>query len=379
MIKNKKIIALLIVIVAISMICVLSSRNDRTNSNNDANNYIKNSNIRDISNDIFDSATQSTTTASDTYENIESDYNPVGNESIEYPSQNDIFKYNVYETYVEITGSVSKDLSGKLVIPETLEGLPVCSIADNAFGGRGPGFTDEGYSISSVVFPKNLYKIGKQAFYRCKELTSISLNNKLIEIGSLAFSETSIRSVELPDSLEEVGAQIFEGCNKLENVKIGNKLQLISDSMFAGCTELNKIVWGECVRKIDILALSFTGFEKIELPNTIQIVCPDSFSNMDNLTEFVFSDSVTEIGGGALSSCPYLERVTIGRGVSSLPEYLFDDSSLEYLVIPDTVTYIDDEMLGGNFPAKPIIYGEKGTEAASFAASKGLQFKVISE
>lgn len=103
---------------------------------------------------------------------------------------------------------------------------------------------------------------------------------------------------------------------------------------------------------------------------------------MDNLEEFVFPDNVTEIKGYfVLEHCEKLEKVTIGKGINSIPEYSFSDSSsINELIIPANVTNIHSNIFGeGTFAAyaKPTIYGEKGSAAASFASSKGLTFKLI--
>ena len=145
-------------------------------------------------------------------------YNPIGKETLQYPSQNDIFTYNVYETYVEITGSVKEDLEGNLIIPETLDDLPVRSISSRAFGGPGEAFTTPGYSISSLVLPDNLYQISDNAFYKCKNINSITFGSNILTIGSNAFSYTNITSLKIPDTIVEIGSYAFSECENLKNV-----------------------------------------------------------------------------------------------------------------------------------------------------------------
>ena len=56
-----------------------------------------------------------------------------------------------------------------LVIPETIEGLPVCSIAAHAFSGRN--------DIRSAVLPESLVTLRPFAFYNCPELKTMDLYN----------------------------------------------------------------------------------------------------------------------------------------------------------------------------------------------------------
>lgn len=141
----------------------------------------------------------------------------------------------MYEIYVEITGSVNDDLTGELVIPETLDNLPVRSISNRAFGGPGEGFTAPGYSISSLILSDNLYKISDNAFYKCKNINSITFGNNIVTIGSMAFSYTNKTSLKIPDTVVEIGSYAFSECESLKNVVLGKSMTSVPDSMFQGC------------------------------------------------------------------------------------------------------------------------------------------------
>lgn len=122
----------------------------------------------------------------------------------------------------------------------------------------------------------------------------------------------------------------------------------------------------------------------MHLPDTVISVGGKAFSYMDNLEEFVFSDSVTEITGYfVLEHCEKLKKVVIGKGITSIPQYTFSNSpEIKELFIPANVLEIDSNIFGeGTFAgySRPTIYGEKGSRAASFASSKGLEFKLIED
>lgn len=331
----------------------------------------------------FPDITENSTTQSSVTETTTEfeDPNPIGKETLQYPSQNDVFTYDVYESYVEITGSVKEDLTGELIIPEMLENLPVRSVGDTAFGGPGEGFTTPGYSISSLILPDNLYQISNSAFYKCENLKSITFGKELTTIGSMAFAHTDITSVEIPDKVTETGSSIFLCCENLEKVTIGKSMTNIPDSMFQACSKLSSIEWNGNIGIIGADAFSGTAFETISLPDTVTTIEGGAFANMENLKEFTFPDSVIEISGWVLEDCINLQKVTIGKGISALPEYLFSGSpSISELIIPSNVTDIHSNIFGeGGFDShsSPTIYGEKASEAANFASSKGLTFKII--
>lgn len=368
MTKFFKAVVLVVMILTISVGCSNSKNSDLQYENGTASRIYTNE---------PESLTEDVTESEDLY-------NPIGKETLQYPSQNDIFTYNVYETYVEITGSVKEDLAGDLIIPETLDDLPVRSISSRAFGGPGEAFTTPGYSISSLVLPDNLYQISDDAFYKCKNINSITFGSNILTIGSNAFSYTNITSLKIPDTIVEIGSYAFSECENLKNVVLGKSMTSVPEAMFEGCTGLSNIKWGEQINTIEQNAFSHTGFVTMHLPDTVISVGGKAFSYMDNLEEFVFSDSVTEITGYfVLEHCEKLKKVVIGKGITSIPQYTFSNSpEIKELFIPANVLEIDSNIFGeGTFAgySRPTIYGEKGSRAASFASSKGLEFKLIED
>ena len=87
------------------------------------------------------------------------------------------FKYEVDDgkvTIADYTGA-----GGAVTVPNTIEGLPVTTIGDNAFC----------YctGLTSITLPASITTIGYYAFSGCRSLTSITLPNSLITIGEWAF------------------------------------------------------------------------------------------------------------------------------------------------------------------------------------------------
>ena len=78
---------------------------------------------------------------------------------------NGILKYTVNGSSVVITGCVDECSSDSISIPETIDGLSVTSIGDNAFQNTG---------LTSVVIPDSVKRIGNDAFSG-SALTSMTL------------------------------------------------------------------------------------------------------------------------------------------------------------------------------------------------------------
>lgn len=81
----------------------------------------------------------------------------------------------------------------------------------------GKGAFDSCPSLSYVRFrADSAERIPEQCFYGCASLSSMSIENDLKSIGSLAFSGcSSLNLLDLPDSVNEIADNAFTGCDKL--------------------------------------------------------------------------------------------------------------------------------------------------------------------
>ena len=97
---------------------------------------------------------------------------------------------------------------GVLTINKGITTIDLC-----AFKGR--------TSLTKVIIPNSVEKIGKGAFCYCKKL------------GDVKFVKKS--------QLKEIGVGAFEGCTSLNSVIIPNSVGKIGKGAFAGCTSLNSV------------------------------------------------------------------------------------------------------------------------------------------
>ena len=116
---------------------------------------------------------------------------------------------------VEITGRGSCT-DADIVIPETLNGLPVLGIADNAFSSA----TGADAVINSLTVPNGVKYIGAVAFFKCTNLRDVTLADSIEYIGNDAFRESGIRGFKCPSGLKQLCSKQFVGCLSLETVVI---------------------------------------------------------------------------------------------------------------------------------------------------------------
>jgi hypothetical protein len=85
-------------------------------------------------------------------------------------------------------------------------------------------------------------KIGDSAFAGCSELKSVIIpTSGVTEIGSCAFAESGLISITIPKDVLYIGSEAFFGCKNLTSVKIVNGETKQGDDLFVGCTSLIRV------------------------------------------------------------------------------------------------------------------------------------------
>ena len=148
------------------------------------------------------------------------------------------------------------------------------------------------YSVTSI---------GMNAFWGCKELTSITLPNSIITIGDYAFIDAGLTSLTIPGSVTSIGEYAFTGCNNLSTVTIEDGVTNIGERAFMSCEKL----------------------ETVAFPNSLEVIGPFSFSGCRQLKTIEIPNSVTAIDNGAFVQCEKLESVVLPNNLKTLGTYVF--------------------------------------------------------
>ncbi|MEI8206794.1 MAG: leucine-rich repeat protein [Kiritimatiellales bacterium] len=215
---------------------------------------------------------------------------------------------------ITITGYQSTPTS--LTIPDTIEDLPVTTIADKAFW-----FC----TLTSITIPDSVTTIG-DAFYECTSLTGIEVNegNSLYSsLDGVLFNEDQTilsaypggktGSYTIPDGVTTIEDWSFETCIGLPRLTIPDSVTSIGGDAFYACRSLT---WIE-VNEGNALYSSLEGvlFNKDQ---TILTVCPAGKTG-----SYAIPNGVTGIGYSAFQTCSGLISVTIPDSVTTLEDYVF--------------------------------------------------------
>ncbi|MDD4840022.1 MAG: leucine-rich repeat protein [Clostridia bacterium] len=118
--------------------------------------------------------------------------------------------------------------------------------------------------LNSVVFmafeseTPALTFIGNRAFEGCTKLTTISLPNGVVDVGSYAFKGSALVSIDLSNTaITELSSNIFEYCESLESIILPANLTVVGNNAFYGCIKLLSVDLGANIEYIGTYAFYY--------------------------------------------------------------------------------------------------------------------------
>ena len=122
--------------------------------------------------------------------------------------------------------------------------------------------------ITSITIPNGVLFIGDYAFEECTSLTSVRIPESLTSIGEYCFSDcSSLSSINIPDGVTYIGHAAFIDCNNVDSINIPGSLMRISNYCFYGCSGLKSITIPESVTSIDYGAFDGCKLETVFAKN----------------------------------------------------------------------------------------------------------------
>lgn len=243
----------------------------------------------------------------------------------------DGIKYNLLEDRAEVAGC-TEDIGADVVIPDTVEGLPVTMIRSLKSEGLesvvipdsvitiAEGAFANNKNLVSVTFGKNVQFINQEAFSGCEALKSVKLpDNALLEMGVWAFNEcTALEEVDLGKGLASIGARAFRNCSALKKVNFGN-VEQIGKGAFSGCEALTDIVLPDSVLLIDESAFSdCTGLKTVDMGSSVRTIKQEAFLRCFSLESVKFSEALDTIDRDAFYNCTKLKEIKLNDGVTTI-------------------------------------------------------------
>jgi len=323
------------------------------------------------------------------------------------------FQYRVNGGAIAITKYTGS--GGSVVIPSTINGLPVTSIGNSAFF----DFFDKS-RVTSIIIPDSVTTIGTGAFQFCTSLTNVTMGSSIKFININAFYKCDRLTTVNFRGNAPFGLSEFSGDNNLTvyylpnttgwrqrldgrpavlwnppvpyNYTVNNgtititgytgsggaislpitidflPVTSISDWAFYNCTSLTSVTIPNSVTRIGTGAFDYCfGLTNVTIPDGITSIGDETFNFCTSLTGLTIPDSVTRIGNFAFNSCYSLINLTIGNSVNSIGNYAFNSTSLTNVIIPNSVSSIGMYAFVSCTSLTNIIIGDSVNRIGDFA------------
>lgn len=274
---------------------------------------------------------------------------------------------------------------GKTGLSSVIFGKNVERIGHDAFAGCS--------ALKNISFPKSLKVIEEGAFNRCG-ITYLSIPANIMEIEPRAFSScTALKEVSFEDSDVplvlydgqysfggSVNCSIFYNCESLDSLYIGRNLMGTSMVLDKGkeltgppsyeyspfvnslYPYLKSVVFGDKVTQISkSMFEGFTVLEKVEFGKGVKEIPQRAFLGCVSLPEIKIPDWITSIGAEAYCLCTGVKSISIGQSIRTIPSYCFSECSIESLSIPGTVKYVEDHAFSSCSSLKEVRFEESSS------------------
>lgn len=301
----------------------------------------------------------------------------------------------IVEKYVVVDGKIIADRAfyqqydlKEYDIPEGIE-----RIGDFAFAYTG---------LSSIQIPYGVKSIGYGAFYKCNNLSSVTIPQTVSTIEPSAFEDTAwlenwrngpdvsdflvvgngiligykgnAAKVILPENVREIGANVFEGHSEITSVSLPDRVEEIGEEAFKDCTALKSVTGGNYLEKICDRAFLNCPLETIRIPASVAYMGLRAFDQENNGK----SDSVVFLGNilpqissektaARFTNADYrkpvlnsVEVAVVNNGIEDVTDTILDDKNMGFRGIVCSISKEPSDTARGTVYVKYVSNGENG-------------------
>lgn len=139
----------------------------------------------------------------------------------------------------------------------------------------------------------------------------------------------------------------------------------IGKNSFYNCSGMTGISIPETVSEIGALAFSGCGFSEVDIPESVVEIGNQTFENCKNLFEVSLPKSLKSIPDNMFGGCERLKSIDIPGSVISIGSNAFNNSGIETVVVPNSVTQMGKAVFANCKNLQNVILPDKISEISS--------------
>ena len=155
--------------------------------------------------------------------------------------------------------------------------------------------------LTDVEMNSTVESIGMEAFSNCG-IKTIDWKNSIKAMGEGVFSYCDqLQTVSFPCEMDTLPKCTFLMCKNLTFVSLGNKIHVLESYSFAGTEKLTSIEWPANLESFEVSAFGrylhtdYCGLKKLECPSGLKNISVQAFSGCQ-LEEIRFNEGLEKIG-----------------------------------------------------------------------------------
>lgn len=216
------------------------------------------------------------------------------------------------------------------------------------------GSVQDGFGCEGTAnIPAGVTNIGDSAFFGAP-LTQVNIPSSVLSISDNAFLLSMITTV---------------------NFETGSQLAAIGNQSFASTAELNDINLPPAVTTLGLGTFSNSGIATINIPVGVSDLPNSTFYNAADLSSVTFAtgSQLTRIGQSAFAETVSLANLELPDGLLTIDESAFNNSGLEQISIPASVTSIKNSAFLLSSELSSVVFESESQltviEASAFAST----------
>ena len=204
-------------------------------------------------------------------------------------------------------------------------------------------------NLTTITIGSNVTTIGEEAFYNCSKLISITFPNTMTSIGNNAFYNCkTITSITFPENMTTIGVKAFYRCSNLSTIAINGIPEIGTDAFLGTAWWMNK---SDGVIYLGNILYKYKG----TIPQGTVITVKEgtasfgnsAFSKQTGLQSIIIPNSVTSIGNLTFLDCTGLTSINLPNNLTCIGSNTFYGcTGLTQITIPENVTSIGDNAFG---------------------------------